>query len=132
MNSIPLNGLLFINQLLNELSNLHTLYNVILRIARNFLETRENIKIESHPFYHIICDWFSCEWSKKKILFLKKKIQNGRLKKTEFFNSANSQYFFLKISRICPWVSRIDWREGHQCGSTYMVVRLSDLSSKKG
>ena len=29
-----------------------TLYNVILRIARNFLETRENIKISTHPFYH--------------------------------------------------------------------------------
>ena len=26
----------------------HTLYNTILRIARNLLETRENIKIESH------------------------------------------------------------------------------------
>ena len=35
---------------------MHTLYNVILRIARNLLETRENIKIESHPFYHIIYD----------------------------------------------------------------------------
>ena len=33
-----------------------TLYSVILRIARNLLETRENIKIESHLFYHIICD----------------------------------------------------------------------------
>ena len=44
----------------------HTLYNIILRIARNFLETRENIKIESHPFYHIICDWFSWKWSKKR------------------------------------------------------------------
>ena len=30
--------------------------NVILRIARNLLKTRENIKIESHPYYHIICD----------------------------------------------------------------------------
>ena len=30
-----------------------TLYNVILHIARNFLETRENIKISTHPFYHI-------------------------------------------------------------------------------
>ena len=30
-----------------------TLYNAILRIARNFLETRENIKISTHPFYHI-------------------------------------------------------------------------------
>ena len=36
-----------------------TLYNAILRIARNLLETRENIKIESHSFYHIICDKFS-------------------------------------------------------------------------
>ena len=35
---------------------LHGTYNVILRIARNLLETRENIKIESHPFYYIICD----------------------------------------------------------------------------
>ena len=31
----------------------HTLYNAILRIARNFLETRENIKISTHSFYHI-------------------------------------------------------------------------------
>ena len=28
------------------------------------------------------------------------KIQNGRLKKTEFFKIANSQYFFVKISWI--------------------------------
>ena len=33
-----------------------TLYNLILRIAKNLLETKENIKIASHPFYHIICD----------------------------------------------------------------------------
>jgi hypothetical protein len=33
-----------------------TLYNVILRIARNFLETWENIKISTHPFYHINLD----------------------------------------------------------------------------
>ena len=31
----------------------YTLYNAILRIARNFLETRKNIKILTHPFYHI-------------------------------------------------------------------------------
>ena len=35
---------------------LPTLYSVILRIARNFLETRENIKISTHPFYHINLD----------------------------------------------------------------------------
>ena len=63
---------------------------------------------------------------------IQKKFKNGRLKKTEFFNSANSQYFFSKISWIGPWVSRIDWCEGHWCGSTYMAVRLSDISSKTG
>ena len=61
---------------------------------------------------------------------LQKKIQNGRLKKRSFFNSVNSQYFFVKISWIGPWVSRIDWCEGHWWGSTYMVVRLPDISSK--
>ena len=45
-----------------------TLYNVILRIARNFLETRENIKISTHPFYHINLDWF---WWEEKIFFRK-------------------------------------------------------------
>ena len=83
----------------------NTLYNVILRIARNLLETRENIKIKSHPFYHIIWDWFSWGWSKKN--------QNGGLKKTEIFNSPNSQYFFSKISWIGPWVSKIDWCKGN-------------------
>ena len=34
-----------------------TLYNELLRIARNLLETRKNIKIESCSFYHIICDF---------------------------------------------------------------------------
>ena len=37
---------------------LGTLYNVILRIARNFLETRKNIKIRTYPFYHTNSDWF--------------------------------------------------------------------------
>ena len=59
-----------------------------------------------------------------------KKIQNGRLKKSAFFKIANSQNFFVKISWIGPWVSRIEWCEGHWCSSMYMVVRLSDISSK--
>ena len=50
--------------------------------------------------------------------------------KTEIFNIANSQYFFTKISGIGPWVSRINWCEAQQCGSTYMVIRLSDVSSR--
>ena len=35
-------------------------------------------------------------------------------------------------SWICSWVSRNSWCEGHWCGSTYMVMRLSDISSKTG
>ena len=46
-----------------------------------------------------------------------------------------------KVSRKFHWVSRIDWREGHWwgltymghwCGLTYMALRLSDISSKRG
>ena len=66
----------------------------------------------------------------KKIFLKKKKNQNGRLKKTEIFNSPNSQYFFMKISWIGPWVSRIHWCKGRWCGSTYLVVRLFDITSK--
>ena len=54
-------------------------------------------------------------WSRSKSLTCfheekakKKKIQNGRLKKTTFFKIANSQNFFAKISQIGSWVSRID------------------------
>ena len=107
-----------------------TLYNAILRTPRNFLETRENVKILTHPFYHINLSWFSWEWSKKKFFFFEKKIQNGRLKKSSFFKIANSQNFFAKISQIRPWVSRIEWCEGHRCSSMYMAVRLSDKSSE--
>ena len=65
-----------------------TLYNVILCIARNFLETRENVKISTHPFYHTNLDWFSWEWSKKKNFFFEEKnskwpiFQNGRFSKS--------------------------------------------------
>ena len=103
-----------------------TLYNAILRIARNFLETRENIKIPTHPFYHINLGWFSWKWSN---FFLKNKIQNCQLKTTEFFKINNSQYFLWKFHGFAPWVSRIDWCKGHWFNSTYMVVRLSDISS---
>ena len=51
-----------------------TLYNTILRIARNFLETREIIKILIYPCCPKDFDWFSCGWSKKKNFFWKMKI----------------------------------------------------------
>ena len=44
----------------------------------------------------------------KKPFFFEKKIKMADSKKTEFFNSANSQYFFAKILGIGPWVSKIN------------------------
>jgi hypothetical protein len=38
----------------------------------------------------------------------KKKFQNRRFSKSPFFKIANPQKFFVKISWIGPWVSRID------------------------
>ena len=64
--------------------------------------------------------------------FFEKKTQNGRHKKTEIFNSVKSQYFFAKISWFGTCVCRINWCKGHWYGLTYMVVRLSDVSSKTG
>ena len=57
----------------------------------------------------------------KKIFFLKQKIQNGRLKKSENFKTTNSRKIFVKISWNGPWISSIDWCQWHWCGSTYMV-----------
>ena len=112
-----------------------TLYNVLLRLARKLLETRENVNISTHPVYHINLEWFSWEWSKRIFFFFflkEKKIKMADFSKWPFFKIANSRNFFAKISQIGPWVSRIDWWEGHQCDSTYMAVRLSNVSSKKG
>jgi hypothetical protein len=53
-----------------------------------------------------LTDFHRDETKRKKKL--KKKTQNGRLKKTEFFKIANSQKMFVKILLIGPWVSGID------------------------
>ena len=68
----------------------------------------------------------------KKYFFFEKKIQNGQLKKTSFCQTVNSQCFFAKLNGIGPWISRIDWCEGHWFGSTHMAVRLSDIRPKTG
>ena len=60
------------------------------------------------------------------------KPKTKKLNKSHFQGFVNSQYFFMKISWIGPWVSRIDWYEGHWYGSTHMAVRLSDICSETG
>ena len=82
-----------------------TMYNAILRIARNFLETRENIKISTHPFYHINLGWFSWEWSKKFFF------ENGRFKK-------NCQFWGLAILKISVFLSRPFWKKFLQKNET--------------
>ena len=104
-----------------------TVFLILLHTPSFLLEIRVIIKILSHPWYHINCDWFEKGWSKKK-----KKFKMADSKKTEIFNSANSQYFFAKILGIGSWGNRINWCEGYWCSLTYMVIRLSDASSKKG
>ena len=63
------NSLSQTNLLVSWNQYVYTLHNAILRIARNFLESRENIKISTHPFYHINLGWFSWEWRRKEKKF---------------------------------------------------------------
>ena len=97
-----------------------------------FLDIMKIIKIESHPsgLPSMVPCKFVTDFDSNETFFFEKKYQNDWLKKTEIFNSPNSQYFFSNISGIVSWVSRIDWCEGHWCGLIYMVVRQSDISSK--
>ena len=44
----------------------------------------------------------------KQKLKRKEKNEKWLTQKTQFFKIANSQYFFVKISWIGPWISRID------------------------
>ena len=55
-------------------------------------------------------------------------------KKSKMTDPKSRQFsiFSDKISGIGLWVNRINWCEEHWCGSTNMVVRLSDIRSKTG
>ena len=65
-------------------------------------------------------DWFSWKWSKKNYKITQKN-----------WDFQNRQFsIFKKKIWIGPWVSTIEWCKGHWCGSTYMAMRLSKISSK--
>ena len=82
------------------MKKIHTLYNAILRTARIFLETRKNIKISTHLFYHINLGRFSWEWSKKKKIFSKKKFKMADSKKAHFSKSPILKIFLKKFLRL--------------------------------
>ena len=48
------------------------------------------------------------------------------------FQNRHFSMFFSKNLWIGPWVGTINWGKGHWCGSTYMALRLFDISSKTG
>ena len=88
------------------------------------LETTVIIKISTHLCYPRNFGWLSWGWSKKKIIFFEKKTR------MTVFPSCQFWIFFSKNFRDWTWVARIEWCEGHWCGLTYTVVRLSKISSK--
>ena len=69
---------------------------IMLVLAPHGLETRVIIFATQEPLtsFHAIKQNFF-------ISFFEKKVQNGPLKKTMFFKTVNSQYFFMKLSGIC-------------------------------
>ena len=74
--------------------------------------------------------WFVMNLNKNEaFFFLKKKIKMADSKKLSFSTAPKSWEIVNKISRIGPWVSRIDWCKGHQCNSIYMAFRLFLLHS---
>ena len=70
--------------------------------------------------------------SKKQFFFSKKKNPKWPTQKNLILPNGQFSIFFAKLSGMGPWVSRIDWCEGHWFGSTYMAVRLSDIRPKTG
>ena len=54
-----------------------------------------------------------------------KKNKNSRLKKLTFSKPPIFNIFLPKF-QVLAWLYRINWCEGHEYGSTHMVVRLSE------
>jgi hypothetical protein len=87
-----------------------------------FLEIKMIIKIEYHP-YNPVNLWLILIGMKQKEYFvLKKNKSKWPTQKNWDFQLPQFSIFFAKISWIDPWVSRINWCEGHWCG----IVRLSN------
>ena len=72
--------------------------------------------------------WLIFMWMKKKKKNWRKKFKMADSKKLSFSTTTKSWAIFANISQMDPWVIRINWRKGHPFCSTYMVVRLSDVS----
>ena len=69
-------------------------------------------------------------WDEAKKYFIRKKKSKWPPKKRVIFQLRQFSIFLVKISWIGHWVSRIDWCKEHWFGSTFIVVRLSNIRSK--
>ena len=77
--------------------NLPTVFLILLHTPSFLLEIRVIIIISSHPWYHIIVNDLNRDEAKKKFV---KKIPMAYSKKTEIFNSTNSQYVLRKFHGV--------------------------------
>ena len=74
--------------------------------------------------------WRNCPWCRNKSYliwkpnFFKNPIPKNKKnrKQNKYLVIFQINIFFLKISGTGPWVSRINWCEGHWCGSTYLYA----------
>ena len=66
------------------------------------------------------------------VMGMKQKNSKWPTKKNKDFQNRQFSKIFSENYRIGPWNSIIDWCEGNWCGSTYIVVRLSEVSLKTG
>ena len=65
-------------------------------------------------------------------IFFEKKKSKWQTPKNWDFQLSQFLIFFSKNVWIGPLVSSIDWCKGYWCGSTYMAMRLSNISWKTG
>ena len=86
-----------------------------------WLETRVIIKISKKMIPHIKPKVFFIRKKNKKTFFFEKKNSKWPTQKNSVFQNRQFSIFFVKIS--FPWVSRIDWCEGHWwlLGSLYFT-----------
>ena len=111
-----------------------TRYNVILRIARNLVETRQNIKISTHPFYSINLDWFLWgQTNSKWLTCFRANIgqpddQNALEFMTRFLSKTSSSVF--GALNIYNFARKKNLREEKNLGDFWMKRREKKVFSK--
>ena len=90
----------------------------------DFSENQVIIKIKSHSCYPINLWPIRIRKSKRNSKWMTQK--NWAFQVPPILNIFSRKFHRLVFGLV---LSRINWCQWHQCGSTYMVVRLSNISS---